>query len=232
MRLATALAATAFAAGLCAAPAVCQPEARIETSLGTITVLLEDAKAPVTVANFIRYAKKGHFNGTQIYRIVPGFVVQTGSMGADGKWKASAKPIALETATGLSNKRGTLAMARDEKPATAEAEFFINLADTNAQALDAKAGAAPNTTGYAVFGTVTSGMDVVDAIAKVPLGGKKGPFPDNYPKTPIVIKKVTIGEAVPAPPVADAPATDAAAPVAPVTPDATSAPATDQTAVH
>lgn len=246
MRLATALAATAIAAGLCAAPAFCRPEARIETSLGTITVLLEDAKAPVTVANFIRYAKKGHFNGTQIYRIVPGFVVQTGSMGADGKWKASAKPIALETATGLSNKRGTLAMARDEKPATAQAEFFINLADTNAQALDAKAGAAPNTTGYAVFGTVTGGMDVVDAIAKVPLGGQKGPFPDNYPKTPVVIKKVTIGEAPPpppAPPATDAaapaapgdatpPATPDAVPAAPAAPDTANPPATDQSAAH
>jgi cyclophilin family peptidyl-prolyl cis-trans isomerase len=232
MRRAIVLAAAVMCAAF-AGPAAAQPEARIETSLGTITVLIEDAKAPVTAANFIRYAKAGHFNGTQIYRIVPGFVVQTGSMGADGKWKKSGKPIALETANGLSNKRGTLSMARDSGPntATAEAEFFINLADTNALALDPKAGAAPNTTGYAVFGTVTGGMDVVDAIAGVPLGGMKGPFPDNYPKTPIIIKKVTIGEAVPPPPVPVTP--DAAAtPATPAaTPDAaTPAPATDQAA--
>jgi len=216
MRLALVVTAAVLAAGL-ALPAAAEPEARIETSLGTIVVLLEKDKAPLTVANFIRYAKSGHFNNTAIYRIVPGFVVQTGSMKPDGTWKQAGKPIPLETATGLSNKRGTLAMARDEKPTSATAEFFINLADANALALDAKAGAAPNTTGYAVFGTVTAGMDVVDAIAHAPIGAGKGPFPANYPMTAIIIKKVTIGEAPPAvipPPV---PAPDAAAVPAPAT---------------
>jgi len=213
MRLALVVTAAVLAAGL-SIPAAAQPEARIETSLGTIVVLLEGDKAPATVANFIRYAKQGHFNNTVIYRIVPGFVVQTGSMKPDGTWKPAGKPIPLETATGLSNKRGTLAMARDDKPASATAEFFINLADTNMQALDAKAGAAPNTTGYAVFGKVTAGMEVVDAIVAVPLGGGKGFFPANYPKTPILIKKVTIGEAVIPPPL---PAPDAAAVPAPAT---------------
>lgn len=207
---------TVFAAAvlctLSVVPATAQPEARIETSMGTIVVLLDNEKAPKTVANFIRYAKAGHFNGTVFYRIVPGFVIQAGSMGADGKWRPLNKPIPLETATGLSNKRGTIAMARDAKPATAQAEFFINLADTNALGLDAKPTDAPNTTGYAAFGMVTEGMEVVDAISKVELGGGKGGFPDAYPKKAIIIKKVTIGEAVPPPepppePVADAPAT-------------------------
>lgn len=223
MRLVIALTAALLAAGT-ALPATAQPQAKIETNLGTIVVLLESDKAPATVANFIRYAKEGHFNDTAIYRIVPGFVIQTGSMGADGKWKAAHKPIPLETANDLSNTRGTLAMAREDKPATAVSEFFINLADTNAHALDAKAGAAPNTTGYAVFGHVTSGMEVVDAIAAAPIGAMKGPFPANYPLHPIIIKKVTIGEAPPAPVVPPAPAADAAQPApVPATP-----PATDQ----
>jgi peptidyl-prolyl cis-trans isomerase A (cyclophilin A)/peptidyl-prolyl cis-trans isomerase B (cyclophilin B) len=222
MRLALVAAATVLATGL-AIPAAAQPEARIETSLGTIVILLEDAKAPATVANFIRYAKEGHFNNTAIYRIVPGYVVQTGSMKADGNWKKTRKPIPLETATGLSNKRGAVAMAREDLPlASATSEFFIDLADANAPALDAKAGAAPNTTGYAVFGNVTQGMEVVDAIAAVPLGGGKGFFPANYPKKAIIIKKVTIGEAAPVvlpPPVTDPAAVPVPAPVATPAPD-------------
>ncbi|GAA0550579.1 cyclophilin family peptidyl-prolyl cis-trans isomerase [Rhizomicrobium palustre] len=218
------LAAAAFMAAT--GPVLAQPEARFETNVGNFTILLEDAKAPQTVANFIRYAKKGHFNGTQFYRIVPGFVIQAGSMGADGKWRQTMKPIGMETATGLSNTRGTIAMARDEKPLSTQAEFFINLADTNAQGLDPKPGDAPNTTGYAVFGHVTSGMDVVDAIAGTPIGGGKGPFPANYPKTQVVIKKVTIGVAPPQPvppPAAPAAATtDQQAPAAePQAPPAT-----------
>ena len=216
MRLALVVTAAVFAAGL-SVPAAAQPEARIETSLGTIVILLENDKAPATVANFIRYAKQGHFNNTVIYRIVPGFVIQAGSMKTDGTWKQAGKPIPLETATGLSNKRGAIAMARDDKPGSATAEFFIDLADTDAQALDAKAGAAPNTTGYAVFGSVTAGMEVVDAIVAVPLGGGKGFFPANYPKTAIIIKKVTIDEAPVVAPVT-APASDPAATPTPATP--------------
>jgi Peptidyl-prolyl cis-trans isomerase (rotamase) - cyclophilin family len=206
-------------------PAAAQPEARFETNLGNFTVLLEDQKAPATVKNFIRYAKQGHFNNTQFYRIVPGFVIQAGAMGADGKWRQNAKPIPLETKTGLANIRGTIAMARDEKPATAQAEYFINLADDNARALDAKELDAPNTTGYAVFGHVTSGMAVVDAIAAAPIGGGQGPFPANYPLSKIVIKKVTIGEAVPQPPPADPSVPPAAAAATPTPATPASAPA-------
>jgi cyclophilin family peptidyl-prolyl cis-trans isomerase len=216
MRLALVVAAAVLAAGF-VLPAAAQPEARIETSLGTIVILLEQDKAPATVANFIRYAKQGHFNNTVIYRIVPGFVIQAGSMKADGTWNQTGKPIPLETATGLSNKRGAVAMARDDKPGSATAEFFIDLADSDALALDAKAGAAPNTTGYAVFGTVTAGMEVVDAIVAVPLGGGKGFFPANYPKTAIIIKKVTIGEAPP--PVVAPAAAPTAAPTPATAPD-------------
>jgi cyclophilin family peptidyl-prolyl cis-trans isomerase len=200
---------TFFAAVVFAAAAVGQPQARFETSMGAIVVALEKDKAPQTVANFIRYAKQGLYNNTVIYRIVPGYVIQTGSFGADLKWRPTGKPIALETAGGLSNKRGTVATARDMKPTnSAKAEFFFNLADTNAQALDPKPGDSPNTTGFAVFGKVVSGQEVLDAIALVPLGGMKGSFPTAYPQKPIVIKKVTIKEVATAP----------AEPVAPAAP--------------
>lgn len=210
------------AAAITIFPAFAQPEARFETNMGNFTVLLEPDKAPATVANFVRYVKQGHYNGTIFYRVVPDFVVQAGSLGADGKWRKLNKPIGIETATGLSNKRGTIAMARDEKPLSTQAEFFINLSDSNAQGLDPKPADAPNTTGYAVFGHVTSGIEVIDAIAGVPLNGGEGPFPANNPKTKVIIKKVTMGEAVPAPvpPPSDAAAPVSAAPVnaAPQTP--------------
>jgi len=210
------------AAALLSASAEAAQEARIDTSMGTIVIALDADKAPATVANFVRYAKEGHFNGTLIYRVEAGYVLQMGSFGADRKWRETHKPIALETASGLSNLRGAVAMAREDKPTnSATAEFFINLADTNAHALDAKPAAAPNTTGYAVFGHVTAGMDVVDAIAAVAVGHTKGPFPGKEPIKPIVIKKITIAV------VPDAPR---AAPAAVGAPDATAAPAADPAA--
>ena len=170
------------------------PQAQIVTSLGTISVALDRAHAPATVDNFIRYAREGHFDGTVVYRVVPAFVIQAGSYGADGKYRGLHAPIALES--GQSNVRGTLAMARGDEPVSATAEFFINLQD-NGAGLDPKPGAAPNTTGYAVFGKVIAGMDVVDKIAAVPTGNGKGPFPDAEPVTPVVIEKVTVSEPVP-----------------------------------
>ncbi|HEX3652106.1 MAG TPA: peptidylprolyl isomerase [Rhizomicrobium sp.] len=172
------------------------PQAKVETSLGTFTILLDRINAPKSVANFIAYARERHYDGTTIYRAAPGFVIQMGSFEPGGASRAVHAPIPLETANGLKNVRGSVAMARQNEPASATAEFFVNLADN--PDLDAKAGAPPNTTGYTVFGRVRDGMDVVDKIAAVPLGGK-GPFPpDSTPATPIVIKKVTILES-PAP---------------------------------
>jgi cyclophilin family peptidyl-prolyl cis-trans isomerase len=168
------------------------PQAQIVTSLGTISVALDRAHAPATVENFIRYAREGHFDGTMVYRVVPTFVIQAGSYGADGKYRGLHAPIALES--GQSNVRGTLAMARGDEPVSATAEFFINLQD-NGAGLDPKPGAAPNTTGYAVFGKVIAGMDVVDKIAALPTGNGKGPFPDAEPVTPVVIEKVTVSGA-------------------------------------
>ncbi|HTQ12992.1 MAG TPA: peptidylprolyl isomerase [Rhizomicrobium sp.] len=166
--------------------------AKIETSLGTITVVLDAQHAPKTVANFVAYAKEGHFDGTCVYRVVPGFVIQMGSYDAGGDARPTHATIPLESANGLRNVRGTLAMARGDDPDSADAEFFINLSD-NSDALDPKPGDAPNTTGYAVFGRVTGGMDTVDKIAASVLNGGKGPFPDAAPAFPVVITKVTVG---------------------------------------
>jgi cyclophilin family peptidyl-prolyl cis-trans isomerase len=172
------------------------PQASVETSLGTFTISLDRINAPKSVANFISYAREGHYDGTTIYRVAPGFVMQMGSIEAGGASRPVHAPIPLETANSLKNLRGSVAMARQGDPDSATAEFFVNLADN--PDLDAKHGVAPNTTGYAVFGRVREGMDVVDKIAAVPLGGK-GPFPPaSTPAAPVLIRKVTIIES-PAP---------------------------------
>ncbi|MBV9061873.1 MAG: peptidylprolyl isomerase, partial [Alphaproteobacteria bacterium] len=174
-------------ASMVAAP----PQATFETSLGSFTITLDRIGAPKSVANFIAYARAGHYDGTIIYRVVPGFVIQMGSIEPNGSSRPTQPPIALESGNGLKNVRGSVAMAREASPNTATAEIFVNLADN--PDLDAKPAAPPNTTGYAVFGRVSDGMDVVDKIAAVPLGGTVGPFaPSASPVTPVIIKKVTV----------------------------------------
>ena len=210
---------TAFlllSASLLCLPAQAAQQARLDTSMGTIVIALDAEKAPASVANFVRYAQEGHFNGTLFYRVASGYVLQAGSYGADHVWRPTHKPIPLESSNGLHNVRGAVAMAREDKPVnSATAEFFIDLDDVNV-ALDAKPADPPNTTGYAVFGMVVEGMDVVDAIAAVPVGGNdKAPFPGKEPLTPVVIKKVTIvtvPDAVPVPTPAPATAPAAAPP--------------------
>jgi len=165
-----------------------EPKVLIETSSGSITVALEPERAPITVRNFLRYVAEHHFDGTAIYRIVPGFVIEAGSYDADGNYRSVHDPIPLEANNGLANLRGTLAMARVDRPDSATAEFFINLADN--PSLDRDAKDSKNATGYAVFGRVVAGMDVIDRIAAVPLGGK-GPFPGAAPLTPVTILRVS-----------------------------------------
>ena len=171
------------------------PQAQIVTSLGTITIALDRANAPATVANFIHYVKAGHYDNILFYRVVPHFVIQAGDIDAKGRALPEYAPIPLESANGLKNVRGSIAMARQDKPDSAGSDFFINLA--NNRPLNPKPGDAPNTTGYAVFGKVIDGMDVVDAIAAVPIGGGAGPFPEASPKTPVLIEKVTVSEPAP-----------------------------------
>src|ERR1700761_2903881 len=131
------------------------PLVLIETSLGNITLQLDPTHSPVTVQNFLRYVNEHHYDGTVIYRVVPGFVIQAGSYDANVTYRKAHEPIVLEANNGLSNQRGTIAMARENDPNTADAEFFINLADNSR--LDHQASDTGNTTGYAVFGHVADG---------------------------------------------------------------------------
>ena len=168
------------------------PTATMQTSMGDIVLELDREHTPATVDNFIRYAKEGHFDGTVFYRVVPGFVIQAGSYDATGKPRPVHDPIPLETAKAQSNLRGTIAMGRAAEPDSARAEFFINLADT--PGLDRLPDDMDNKTGYAAFGHVVGGMEVVDAISMVPLGGGIGPFGDAAPVTPVIIQKVVISD--------------------------------------
>jgi peptidyl-prolyl cis-trans isomerase A (cyclophilin A) len=189
----TITAGPAVAAAAMAAP----PQAKVKTSLGTFTITLDRTNAPKSVANFIAYAKERHFDGTTIYRVAPGFVIQMGSIEANGASRPTHAAIPLESANGLKNVRGSVSMARQNDPQSATAEFFVSLADN--PDLDPAPGAAPNATGYAVFGRISDGMDVVDRIAAVRLGGTQGPFPPSAtPVPPVLIKKVTVIES-PAP---------------------------------
>ncbi len=165
------------------------PQVLIETSLGNITLQLDPTHAPVSTQNFLRYVNEHHYDGMVVYRVVPGFVIQAGSYDANVTYHKAHEPIVLEANNGLSNLRGTVAMARDTDPNTADAEFFINLADNTR--LDHHADDAGNATGYAVFGHVAAGMDVVDKIAGVPLGDH-GPMPGAAPVDPIVIARVSV----------------------------------------
>ena len=141
---------------------------RFETSHGTFTVELFPKEAPVSVENFLRYVDDGHFDGTVFHRIVPGFVIQGGGLTADFSSRKTRAPISNEAKNGLKNTRGTLSMARTSDINSATSQFFVNLADN--AFLDHSA----RDFGYAVFGRVTEGMDVIDKIARVPTGKRKG----------------------------------------------------------
>ena len=165
-------------------------KARMETSMGTITLELDDEKAPETVANFVRYAKDGHYDGTIFHRVIDGFMIQGGGFTRDMNQKETREPIRNEAMNGLRNRRGTIAMARTMVVDSATSQFFINLVDNDF--LDFQS-PTPQGFGYAVFGEVTDGMEVVDKIAKVKTGFA-GPH-QNVPEEPIVIKKVTVAQA-------------------------------------
>ena len=158
----------------------------LQTTAGVIRLELDDAKAPITVANFLNYVNAGHYNGTVFHRVIDGFMVQGGGMTADMKEKPTRAPIPLESRNGLSNARGTVAMARTSVPDSATAQFFINVKDN--VFLDAANSRDGN--GYAVFAKVVEGMDVVDKIRKVQTGSR-GPHQD-VPVEPVTIKQATI----------------------------------------
>lgn len=168
-------------------PAPGNPVAVIGTSLGDITVELFKDRSPVSVENFLRYAADGFYDGTIFHRAKPGYVVQGGGFTPEMVQKTIRRPILNEATNGLRNTRGTLAMARGRALRSATSQFYINLA--NNSSLDHR-GYSPEDFGYAVFGRVLSGMDVVDSIAGMPTGSMDGH--DDVPKTPVVIKSVTI----------------------------------------
>lgn len=168
-----------------AGPALAQ-KVRLATSAGDIVVELDREKAPKTVDNFLQYVKDGHYDGTIFHRVIPGFMIQGGGFEPGMKQKNTRAPIPLESRNGLSNARGTIAMARTAVPDSATAQFFINVVDNTmldqAQSRDGQ--------GYAVFGKVVGGMDVVDKIKDVPTASAG--MHQNVPVTPVVIKKATL----------------------------------------
>lgn len=171
-------------------PPMTGPKLLLNTSMGDITIQLDQERAPKSVANVLRYVREKHYDNTAFYRVAKGFVIQMGSFDAKGKGRGiHPGPVPLEANNGLSNLRGAVALGRAEAPDSATAEFYINLADNTP--LDHKADDPGNSTGYAVFGQVISGMDVVDAIGAVPTGDN-GPMPGQAPIDPILVKKVTL----------------------------------------
>ena len=181
----TGLALTAMFSVATANAQSAEPKVRLTTSLGAIVLQLDAARAPQTVANFLQYAKDGHYDGTIFHRVIDGFMIQGGGFTPDMVQKPMRPPIPLEATNGLKNDTYTIAMARTNVPDSATAQFFINVKD-NAM-LNAP---QPDGHGYAVFGKVVSGTEVVDKIKGVPTGNK-GPF-QNVPTTPVVITSATL----------------------------------------
>ena len=163
------------------------PRVVLSTSKGDVTLELFAAEAPLTTKNFLRYAQSGFYEGTVFHRVIPGFMVQGGGFTKDMKEKRTKDPIDNEADNGLKNERGTVAMARTPDPHSATSQFFINLKDNHF--LDHKARTLQGW-GYAVFGRVVDGMDVVDAIASVATG-TVGPH-ENVPVEPVVIERVNV----------------------------------------
>ena len=164
------------------------PRIRVDTSLGSFVLELYPEKAPKTVANFLRYVREGFYNGTLFHRVIDGFMIQGGGFTPDYQRKPTRAPIPNEADNGLKNTRGTIAMARTMDPHSATAQFFINVKDN--PFLD-HTSPTPRGWGYAVFGKVVEGMDVVDKIKRVDTG-PGGPFPKDAPREPVIIEKMTL----------------------------------------
>jgi cyclophilin family peptidyl-prolyl cis-trans isomerase len=156
------------------------PTVRFETSLGDFSVEVDMASAPVSAGNFLRYVDEGFYDGTIFHRVIPGFMIQGGGFDADMEHKAGHEPIRNEAQNGLKNLRGTLAMARTNDLHSATSQFFVNLVDNDF--LNNR----PGNFGYAVFGRVVGGIDVIDRIAKVQTGRRRGH--DDVPAEAVLIK--------------------------------------------
>ena len=161
----------------------------MKTSAGDMTIELYPDKAPKTVENFLAYVNSGFYDGTVFHRVIDNFMIQGGGFTRDLRQKPTRPAIPNEAKNGLSNTRGTLAMARTGDPNSATAQFFINVVDN--PRLDYTSDQSPATWGYCVFAKVISGLDVVDKIKAVPTGAQ-GPFRSDVPVTPVVIEKVSV----------------------------------------
>ncbi len=161
------------------------PRVLIETTAGSMTVELNPTRAPLSVKNFLEYVDSGFYEGTIFHRVVAGFVIQGGGYTTDLKLKPTRPNISNESGNGLSNLRGTVAMARTGEPHSADSQFFVNL--VNNDRLDPM----PTRWGYAVFGEIVEGMDVVDDIG-YRATGPAGPFAKDVPAAPIIIEKVSL----------------------------------------
>lgn len=164
------------------------PRVKMQTSQGTIVLELKPEKAPMSVENFLSYVNDGFYDGTIFHRVIDGFMVQGGGFTADFQKKQTKDPIENEADNGLTNDVGTIAMARTGDPNSATAQFFINVAKNEFLNHSAP---TPQGWGYAVFGKVIEGMDVVNTIKSLPTGAD-GPFAQNVPKTAVVIENVTV----------------------------------------
>jgi len=168
-------------------PAAANPRVQLDTTKGKIVIELYAGKAPKTVKNFLDYVKAGQYNGTIFHRVIPGFMVQGGGFTPDMKEKPTRAPIQNEADNRVANDRGTLAMARTADPNSASAQFFINVANNAPLNFQSK---TPQGWGYAVFGKVVEGMEVVDAIVALPTTTKG--FYENVPVDPVVIRKASV----------------------------------------
>jgi peptidyl-prolyl cis-trans isomerase A (cyclophilin A) len=179
---------SSFAAETPAKPAaaptpVASPQVQVVTSMGNFTIELNAERAPLTVANFLKYVDQGHYTGTIFHRVVANFVIQGGGFDAAGKPVPAPNKVVNESGNGLTNQRGTVGLARSGEPHGGDAQFYVNLYDN--EALD------PNKTrwGYAVFGKVVQGMEVVDKIGNVPTGSR-GMFKEDAPMQPVIIQRI------------------------------------------
>jgi peptidyl-prolyl cis-trans isomerase A (cyclophilin A)/peptidyl-prolyl cis-trans isomerase B (cyclophilin B) len=156
---------------------------QVVTSMGNFTIELLPERAPLTVAHFLKYVDEGHYTNTIFHRVIPNFVIQGGGFDTSFKLKPAPAKIANESGNGLTNLRGTVGLARPSEPHAGDSQFYVNLFDN--AALD------PNQTrwGYAVFGRIADGMEVVDKIGNVATGAK-GPFKEDAPLTPVVIESI------------------------------------------
>jgi peptidyl-prolyl cis-trans isomerase A (cyclophilin A) len=176
-------AAPKAAAPKAAAPATPTFYVEVVTSMGKFTIELNAERAPLSVANFLKYVDQGHYSGTTFHRVVANFVIQGGGFDSNYKVVPASAKVVNESGNGLTNERGTVGMARSQDPHSSDAQFYVNLYDN--EALD------PNKTrwGYAVFGRIVQGMDVVDRIGNVATGAR-APFKEDAPLKPVMIEKI------------------------------------------